>query len=288
MTGFGRGDFTQNDKISVIEVRTVNHRYNDISIRMPRTFNSFEDKIREYIQNKISRGKVDIFISYTNLGTSNKKVVIDKQLTQEYINVLNDIKKEFNISDGIGLSLISRLPDAIKIENAEEDQEEIWIVLKNALENAVSNLISMRENEGERLKDDIIVRLDYISNIINEIEQKVSSVIEEYREKLSNKIKELMKNTPIDENRVAMEVAIMSDKSSIVEEIVRLRSHLSQMASTLDSSDPIGRKLDFIVQEMNRESNTINSKTGNIEIIRHIINIKTEIEKIREQIQNIE
>lgn len=288
MTGFGRGEFTKDDKTFIVEVRTVNHRYNDISIRMARTFNSLEDKIREYIQNNISRGKVDIFISYTNLGVSNKKVILDKQLTQEYISVLNDVKDEFNIPDQIGLSIITRLPDAIRIESEEEDQDEIWLILKNSLELAVLNLISMRQNEGERLKTDIIGRLDHIGNIVNEIEQKAVTVIDEYREKLSNRIKDLMKNSPVDESRIAIEVAIMADKSSIAEEVVRLRSHLSQMASTLDSSNPIGRKLDFIVQEMNREANTINSKTSNIEIIKNIIDIKTEIEKIREQIQNIE
>lgn len=288
MTGFGRGEFTQNYKTFIVEVRAVNHRYNDISIRMPRTFNSFEDKIREYIQNNISRGKVDIYISYTNIGVSDKRVVLDKQLTGEYINVLNNVKDEFNISDKIDLSLITRLPDIIRIESDEEDQDEIWILLKNALEFAISNLVSMRENEGEMLKEDVIGRLENIGKIVNEIEQKASSIIDEYREKLSNRIKDLMKNSPVDESKIAMEVAIMADKSSIAEEIVRLRSHLSQMTSTLDSSNPIGRKLDFIVQEMNRESNTINSKTGNIEIIRGIIEIKTEIEKIREQIQNIE
>lgn len=288
MTGFGRGEFTQNEKTFIVEVRAVNHRYNDISIRMPRIFNSLEDKIREYIQKNISRGKVDIYISFTNLGVSNKRVILDKQLTEEYINVLNDMKDEFKISDQVGLSLITRLPDAIRIESDEEDQDEIWLILKNALENAVSNLISMRENEGERLKEDVIGRLENIGKLVKEIEQKVSTVVDEYRQKISNRIADLMKNTPVDESRIAMEVAIMADKSSIAEEVVRLRSHLGQMASTMNSSDPIGRKLDFIVQEMNRESNTINSKTGNIEIIRSIIEIKTEIEKIREQIQNIE
>lgn len=286
MTGFGRGETTLDGKTFLVEIRSVNHRYNDISIKMPRFLSILEDKVREFIQSHMSRGKIDVFISYNALGLENKQLIFDEQLAEEYVDVLNKIKLKFEISDLISLSLISRFPDIIRIEN-KDDQEELWDILKIALQQAIGNAIRMRENEGDRLRKDILKRLDIIKSLVNNIELRASSVVEEYRQRLNNRIKDMV-NINVDEQRLATEVAIMSDKSSIDEEITRLYSHISQMTDTLNSSEPVGRKLDFIVQEINRESNTINSKVSNIEIINNVIEIKTELEKIREQIQNIE
>lgn len=288
MTGFGRGEFTDGNRTFIVEIKAVNHRYNDISIRMPRFLNSLEDKIRESILSFISRGKIDLYISYSSLGTDNKNIIFDEPLAQEYYNILDKLKMNFNLSDTIGLSLITRFPDIIKVENKEEDQEVLWKILSQALKLAVENLIKMRKDEGARLKYDIDKRLIIISDIVKNIESRTSLVIEEYRTKLNNRIKDLMQDYAVDEQRLAMEVAIMSDKSSITEEIVRLNSHIQQMKSTLELAVPIGRKLDFIVQELNREANTISSKSFDIEIINNVVEIKSELEKIREQIQNIE
>lgn len=288
MTGFGRGETTADNKTFVVEIKTINHRYNDISIRMPRFLSSLEDKIREYIQTSISRGKIDVYISYNSFGLENKNLIYDEELAEEYVNILGKIKEDFKMKDEISLSLVARFPDLIRVENKDEDQEQMWNLLVQALDEAVKNTVKMRENEGARLKEDIIKRLFYIKDVVKSIEERSPIVVEEYRQRLNNRIKELLNNTPVDEQRIAMEVAIMADKGNVTEEIVRLFSHINQMISTLDFSETIGRKLDFIVQEMNREANTINSKSQDITIINSIVDVKSEIEKIREQIQNIE
>lgn len=288
MTGFGRGEVNVDNKSFVVEIKTINHRYNDISIRMPRFLSSLEDKIREYIQSRISRGKIDVYVSYNSYGSDNKTLIYDENLAKEYVNVLGQIKQSFGLKDDISLSLIARFPDLVRTENKEEDQEQLWIMLSQALDESVKNTISMRENEGARLREDMQKRLFYIKDVVKLIEDRAPIVVEEYRQKLNNRIKDLLNGTPIDEQRIAMEVAIMADKGNVTEEIVRLYSHINQMISTLDNSDTIGRKLDFIVQEMNREANTINSKSQDITIINSIVDVKSEIEKIREQIQNIE
>lgn len=288
MTGFGRGENTQNNKTFIVEVKSINHRYNDISIRMPRFLGSLEDKVREYVQSKLSRGKIDIYINYSSIGSENKQLIFDKELAQEYVNILEEIKETFNINDSISLQLVARYPDLIKTENKEEDQEQLWSILEAALSEALNNAVRMREIEGQRLKEDIINRLEYIKNIVKSIEERTPLIVEDYRKKLTNRIKELLEDLKVDDQRLAMEVAIMSDKSNVTEEIVRLYSHINQMIQTMNSNDIMGRKLDFIIQEMNRESNTINSKANDIEIINNIVDVKSEIEKIREQIQNIE
>lgn len=287
MTGFGRGEYAEDNYSFIVDVRSVNHRYSDFSVRLPKSLLGLEDKVREYASSQIGRGKVDIFVNYDSFG-QDVDIKIDTNLTKSYINCLKVIKDEFGINDDISLSLLTRFSDIFKVEKVEKEEDEIWNILKIALEKAFEELHNMKEREGYRLSEDIKIKLYDIRNIIDEIDDKADSVVEEYMAKLRERISELTQGVAVDESRLITEIAIMADKSSIDEEIVRLRSHVAEFEKTLDSQSSIGRKLDFIVQEMNREVNTIGSKATDIDIINNVVNLKTQIEKIREQIQNIE
>ncbi|MGI5997354.1 MAG: YicC/YloC family endoribonuclease [Lutispora sp.] len=287
MTGFGRGEYAEDNYSFIVDVRSVNHRYSDFSVRLPKSLLGLEDKVREYASSQIGRGKVDIFVNYDSFG-QDVDIKIDTNLTKSYINCLKVIKDEFGINDDISLSLLTRFSDIFKVEKVEKEEDEIWNILKIALEKAFEELHNMKEREGYRLSEDIKMKLYDIRNIIDEIDDKADSVVEEYMAKLRERISELTQGVAVDESRLITEIAIMADKSSIDEEIVRLRSHVAEFEKTLDSQSSIGRKLDFIVQEMNREVNTIGSKATDIDIINNVVNLKTQIEKIREQIQNIE
>jgi len=287
MTGFGRGEYTEDNYSFIVDVRSVNHRYCDFSVRLPKSLLGLEDRIREYASSKISRGKVDIFVNYDSFG-QDVDIKIDANLTKSYINCLKVIKDEFGINDDISLSLLTRFSDIFKIEKIEKEEDEIWRILKTALEMAFEELNNMKEREGQRLAEDIKMKLNDIKNVIDVIDNKADSFVKEYMVKLRERILELTQGVALDESRLMTEIAIMADKSSIDEEIVRLRSHVAEFEKTLDSKSSIGRKLDFIVQEMNREVNTIGSKATDIDIINNVVNLKTQIEKIREQIQNIE
>lgn len=287
MTGFGRGEYGEDNISFTVDVRTVNHRYSDFSIRMPKTVSGLEEKVREYAASKIGRGKVDIFINYDSFG-QDVEIKLDTNLTRSYIDCLNAIKDEFNIKDDINLSLLTRFSDIIKVEKVEKEEDELWRILKAALEKAFEALSQMKEREGQRLFTDIKNKLRYIKEIVDEIDAKDEGLVYAYMDKLRERILELSKGIPLDESRFMTEVALMADKSSIDEETVRLRSHISEFEKTMDSRGTVGKKLDFIIQEMNREVNTIGSKGTEIDIINNVVNLKTEIEKIREQIQNIE
>ncbi|MDD3224008.1 MAG: YicC family protein [Clostridium sp.] len=289
MTGYGRA-FCEGNKMSfTVEVRSVNHRYLDLNIKMPRSLLGLEDRIRKMVRGKINRGKVDIYIIQTVLETENSKAILNKNLCDSYIKCLNEIKETYNIQDNVSLSLISKFPDIITVQEKEDDVEQIWNILKQPINDALDKLIEMRQKEGIELKKDIEKKSNAIKALVDEIEGKSQTVVENYRTKLNERISELLKDKSlIDENRIAMEVAIFSDKACIDEEIVRLKSHIIQLNECLNSSKPIGRKVDFIVQEMNRETNTIASKSSDIKIVQCVLDIKNEIEKIREQIQNIE
>ena len=253
MTGFGRATSEEGkERIFSLEMKSVNHRYLDMNIRMPRSMVSLEEKIRNIISSKLSRGKVDI------------------------------------LQDDLSLSLVARYPDVITIEEKSEDLEAIWEEINSLLNMAVENMISMRKVEGEKLASDILVKCSSIEEIVAFIEEKAEVIVASYKQKLEDRLKNLLGEVPVDENRVAMEVAVFADKASIDEEIIRLRSHINQLRKTLTLDVPIGRKLDFIVQEMNREANTIASKSTDLEITNKVIDIKNIIEKIREQVQNIE
>jgi uncharacterized protein (TIGR00255 family) len=287
MTGFGRGEASQNNITFSVDIKTVNHRYSDISVRMPRMVTALEEKVREYVGTKLSRGKIDIYINYDSFG-QDTKVKLDTNLAAAYVDSLNTLKEQFSIKDEISLSLLTRFSDILKLETEEQDLDFLWGIMSSALEQAVGALVDMRSREGERLSRDMILKLDFIKTTVDEIKAKSSDLVEVYKNKLYDKIRELTKDVQLDENRLLTEVAIFADKASIDEEIVRLGSHIEEFKKTLSINGSIGKKLDFIVQEMNREINTIGSKSSDLGVVNNVIGIKTEIEKIREQVQNIE
>jgi uncharacterized protein (TIGR00255 family) len=289
MTGFGRATSDEEGKGSFsIEIKSINHRYLDLNVRMPRSMISLEERVRKFVSENLSRGKVDIFINYNNYNKQSAEARFNKALGDSYVKVLEEIRERYDVRDDISVSLIAKFPDVVYVEESEEDLEDIWQSLLVALKKAVNLLISMREREGEKLSEDIFKKCDIIKESLRFIEERSPLLTLEYKKKLTERIKELLGDTAVDENRLNLELAIFADKSSIDEEITRLYSHLNQVKETLKSKEPIGRKLDFLVQEMNREANTIASKANDLEITNIALNIKNDIEKIREQIQNIE
>lgn len=287
MTGFGRGEFSQGTSTFSVDVRSVNHRYSDISVRMPRAMSLLEEKVREYVSERISRGKVDVYINYSTFG-QNSQVKLDADLAKAYMDSLNTLKEMFSIRDDISLSLLTRFPDIMSLETVEQDMDELWLMLREALRMAFDSLVDMRQREGERLKSDLLEKLMNVNGYIRNVKEKSYSIVDDYKNKLYDRIKELTKDIPIDENRLLTEVAVFADKSSIDEEIIRLESHTDELRKALNFNGSVGKKLDFIIQEMNREVNTIGSKITDLGILNNVISIKTEIEKIREQVQNIE
>ncbi len=289
MTGFGRGTFSDSGKEFTVEVKSVNHRYIDFYIKLPRQIAFLEERVREIVSKSIFRGKVDIFISFEDRSQDSKSVTLDEALADAYIQAIEKLKEKYNLADDISVSLVSRLPDVLRIEKNEDDEEQLWKVLYNALEAAISSLIQMREKEGNELRESLLQKADNMQDIIKHISERSPEVVSEYKLKLENRIKDLLNQQTIDENRIAMEVAIFADRCSIDEELVRLGSHLSQLRDILSiQQQPVGRKLDFLVQEINREINTIGSKSNDIIITKNVLELKSETEKIREQIQNIE
>jgi uncharacterized protein (TIGR00255 family) len=289
MTGFGRANSDEGGKRSfTVEMKSINHRYLDVSVKMPRSLLSLEEKIRKYVNERLSRGKVDIYITYNNYERSDLAANFNESLGDSYFKCLQAIRDRYQVRDDISVSLIARFQDVIYIEEKEEDLEDIWKVLKITLEEATNMLILMRSKEGEKLAEDIHKKCNTIQNNLSSIEKRSPELVSQYKQKLTDRLKELLDNSNLDETRLYMEVALFADKSSVDEEITRLKSHIGQVKETLKSDEPIGRKLDFIVQEMNREANTIASKSSDLEMTNFALNIKNEIEKIREQIQNVE
>ena len=288
MTGFGRGEVSRDGKEFTVEIKTVNHRYLDIFIKMPRQISFLEDRVRELVSKAISRGKIDVYITYANYGDDSRQVTIDEQLAKAYISALEELRDRFSLADDISVSLLSKCPEVLKVEQVEEDGEQLWEILKTALDDAVASLIRMREIEGEAMKKALLERADAIEVVIGKIEARAPEVPRDYKTKLAERISDLLEQQVADESRIAMEVALFADRCSIDEELVRLKSHFGQMRQILDMDQPVGRKLDFLVQEMNREINTIGSKANDLEITRYVVDVKSEIEKIREQVQNIE
>lgn len=288
MTGFGRGEYNEEGLEFLVEIKTVNHRYSDIFVKMPRSLTFLEDKVRDMVGKSVSRGKIDVYISYENSNEDSKLVAFDEPLAKAYIKALEQLKSNYGLRDDVTVSTLSRFPDVLKVEKAEEDEEKLWNVLRNAVEKALSSLVVMREKEGQELKNNLLERAFVIESILKDITARSPEVVKEYKQKLENRIKDLLDQQTIDESRIAMEVAIFADKCSIDEEIVRLGSHIVQLREALGMQQPVGRKLDFLVQEMNREINTIGSKANDLSITRGVLEIKGELEKVREQIQNIE
>lgn len=287
MTGFGRSKYEIDGREYIVDIKSVNHKYNDISIKMPRVISYLEDKVRKEILSNVSRGKIDVFISMEDFSEKGKEIKLNKELAKAYIKELRELATETDMDCKINVIDISRFPDVLCIKD-EENEELIWNELKHCLDEAINNFISMRETEGNKMKEDIKSRLNIINGKIYEISSFSSGLIEEYIIKLNTRVKELMNTDIVDENRLAQEIVIFSDKSSIEEELTRLNSHMSQFIDLLEKDSPVGKKFDFIVQEMNREINTIGSKANCLEITNRVIDIKTELENVREQIQNIE
>ena len=288
MTGFGRCEIQKGSRKFTVELKSVNHRYLDVNIRMPKKLNFFETAIRTLLKSYANRGKVDIFITYEDLSQTQVSVKYNAALAAEYLKYLKQMEEEFGLENDVRVSTLSRYPEVFTMEEQSEDEEELWNGLKDALEGVFTQFVETRKTEGENLKKDILSKLDLLEEQIVFIEERSPQIIAEYRAKLEDKMKELLADTQIEENRIAAEVILFADKICTDEEVVRLKSHIQHMRNTLEEKEGIGRKLDFIAQEMNREANTILSKANDLEVSNHAISLKTEIEKIREQIQNIE
>ena len=288
MTGFGRFEtVTDSYKISV-EMKAVNHRYLDLSIKMPKKFNYFEAGIRTLLKDYIQRGKVDVFISYEDYTEGRMCLKYNSGLAAEYMEAYGAMARQFGLANTVTVTDLARCPEVLTMEQASEDEEEMWKILSHAVRQASDRFVETRTLEGENLKKDLLGKLDYMEILVSEVEERSPQVLAEYRARLEEKVKELLAGASIDENRIATEVTIFADKICVDEETVRLRSHISNTRQELTKGGGIGRKLDFIAQEMNREANTILSKANDLEISQRAIALKTEVEKVREQIQNIE
>lgn len=288
MTGFGRCEIvTEEYKISV-EMKAVNHRYMDLNIKMPKKFNMFEAGIRNLLKKYIQRGKVDLFITYEDYTEGKMSLKYNASLAAEYMAYFRRMSEQFDIENDVKVSALSRCPEVLMMEQEPDDEEQMWKILEHAVEEAASRFVETRLREAEHLKADLLGKLDYMTGLVDEIEARSPKIIEEYRTKLTEKVKELLETTGLDESRIAAEVTIFADKICTDEETVRLRSHIEATRTELLAGGSVGRKLDFIAQEMNREANTILSKANDLEVSDKAIALKTEIEKVREQIQNIE
>ena len=288
MTGYGRGKFSNGGREYTVEIKSVNSKYSDINIRIPRQLSYLEDKSKRLIGESVSRGKIDVFISFENCSTLGRQVKIDKPLAEAYIKELKNIAAENHIIDDVSAAMLLRIPEVLKVAEDNEEEETIWEELKKAIKEATLGFITMRILEGEKLKEDIIMRLNAIADKLSKIEDYSSNIVEDYIKKLEERIKELTKTDVVDQTRLSQEIVIYSDKCSIEEELTRFKSHISQFMETLEFDERIGKRLYFLIQEMNREINTIGSKANNLEITKQVVEIKTEIENIREQVQNIE
>lgn len=288
MTGFGRCEVADEKRKFTVELKSVNHRYLDVNIKMPKKLNFFESAIRNLLKEYIERGKVDVYITYEDYTEDNYSLKYNAALAAEYLKYLNTMAEEFQLENDIRVSTLSRYPDVFVMEEQDIDEEALWNSLEKALRGACEQFVESRIREGEHLKCDLILKLDELLSCVDFIEERSPQIMKEYRTHLEEKIQELLGDRQIDDARVVTEVTIYADKICVDEETVRLRSHISTAKETLESGGAIGRKLDFIAQEMNREANTILSKANNIEISDVGINLKTGIEKVREQIQNIE
>ena len=288
MTGFGRCEVAKGQRKITVEMKSVNHRYLDVSIKMPKKLNFFEAAIRTELKNYIQRGKVDIFITYEDLTESNVCVKYNKELAAEYMKYLALMAEDFSLDNDIRVSTLSRYPEVLSMEEQTGDEEELWKLLADAIRGAAEKFVETRIKEGENLKDDLVGKLDGMLTHVDYITERSPQIIAEYKKKLEEKVRELIDDVKVDESRLLMEVTIFADKVCVDEELVRLRSHIETTKENLIQGGSVGRKLDFIAQEMNREANTILSKANDLEISNRAIELKTEIEKVREQIQNIE
>lgn len=288
MTGYGRYEIEEKERKVNVEISTVNHRYCDLSIRMPKALTHLEDEIRKCIKQFIARGKVEVSIYITSMSADDVEVVVNEPACTAYIEALRKIGTKLGLNDNIGMAEVMRLNDVITIQKKQTDLEVIWPMIDQALRQALTQLVAMREKEGMILKNDLLEKADNMLRLVGELEHLSVEVVNTYKLKLEERISRLLEEIPVDETRLAMEVALFADRAAIDEELTRLKSHVGQLKMILEEESSIGRKLDFLMQEMNREANTIASKAGDYTITSYAVELKSEIEKIREQIQNIE
>lgn len=288
MTGYGRSEEIAGGCHIVFEIRSVNHKFFEFSSRLPRGYQFLEDKLKAYTHSRVSRGKVDVFLQIENLEESNVGVLVNHSLASAYVEALEELKDRYCLPDGVTLSILSRYPDIFSVHKAPEDEDAVWEAVKRAIEPALASFLSMREAEGQRLMDDVLEKAARIEVMVEEVEKSTPETVREYQQRLRQKIEELLGDKQIDEQRLLTEVALFADKVAVDEETVRLKSHLRQFRQLVEVGEPVGRKMDFLVQEMNREANTIGSKSQNSKIAYLVVDMKSEIEKIREQVQNIE
>lgn len=288
MTGYGRGEYIAEKRKFTVEMKSVNYRYLDLSIKLPRSLSGLEDRVKKTIMQKVFRGKTDVYITFESFSADDVEVRLNEELAKAYAEKVRDIQEILGQWEGNMVELVAKFPDVITVEKTHEEDDVIWAALQPALETALENFVSMRSLEGENLKNDMLKKADRITALVEEVKTFSPMVVKEYQEKLQNRLKELTGGVDIDPQRIATEVAIIADKGCIDEEIIRLESHLKQLRDILEKGGQVGRKLDFLVQEMNRETNTIASKANDIRIAKATIELKSEIEKIREQIQNLE
>ncbi len=288
MTGFGRPKSEKNDRIYNVEIKSVNHKYNDITIKLPKSLSYMEEKIKKQISSKMARGKVDVYITLENYSNKGKEIVINEELAKDYIEALKKIANQNELNLNIPITEITKLPDVLTLKETSDEEEIIGQELQECVNEAINNFVLMREKEGNKIKEDLNERIDKVKVNVEKISTFSTGLVEEYVVKLEERVKEILKTDIVDKSRLAMEVVLYADKCSVEEEITRLRSHIIQFKNMLEETKPIGKKIDFLIQEMNRETNTIGSKSGSLDITNLVINIKTELEDIREQVQNIE
>lgn len=288
MTGFGRAQETVDGMTVTVELKSVNHRYFEFTAKVPRTYGFLEEKLKSFLNARVSRGKMECYVSIENLEESDMEVVVNPSLAKGYVDALRTLSENFGLKEDYSAISIAKFPDVLTLRKAPADEEKIWNAVQKVTELAVERFVTMRETEGEKLRADILSKADTILEHVAFVESRSPQTVREYHEKLRQRMEELLENTQVDEQRLLTEAAIFADKVAVDEETVRLRSHISQLREFLNADEPIGRKLDFLVQEMNRESNTIGSKAQDVEIAKRVIAIKAEVEKIREQVQNIE
>lgn len=290
MTGYGRGECTMYERKFTVEIKAVNHRYNDITVKLPRAIMGFEDEIKKAISKKVFRGKLDVFVNFESFSQEDVNISVNEPLAKSYTETLRKLKSDLQLEGDVTIEMVSKFPDVITVDkniSNENTENEIRECLMKAVEDATDAFVAMREVEGETLKKNIIEKVAFVNDALQKIEERAPFVSKDYRARLEAKLADL-DEIQVDESRLLTEVMLFADKACIDEEITRLHSHISQMYSIVEESVPVGRKLDFLVQEMNRETNTIGSKSNDIQITNHVVDIKSEIERIREQIQNIE
>lgn len=288
MTGFGRASKEIDGYMITVEIKSVNHRYFEFSCRCPRQYGFIDDKIKSFINSKVARGKIECFVGIEALNTESADVVVNNTLAGAYVKALKELSDNYGLKEDFGASTVARFPDVLIVRKSEEDENKIWQLVKTVADEAVEKFIEMRKVEGKRMYDDVYSRSQFILDTVSFIEERSPQTVKEYNDKLVERVHELLGDVSLDESRLLQEVAIYADKVAVAEETVRLRSHISQLRDFISSDEAVGRKLDFLIQEINRETNTIGSKCNDVEIARKVVDVKAEIEKIREQIQNIE